>query len=139
MYYYEVCEKYKLEKTKKGDHIILNTVSTYDLSNIADKLKKRIREIDRLINSSLDEVFTGTKGQIKAQELSRKRNLTVLSDEEYHSKLILRSIEDELLKRRRNHSSISTKALNNGGIYTTGIMNQPRVGMGFRGFGGVCL
>ena len=139
MTYYEVCNKYDLEKTSKGNDILVHNISTKRLSNIKVDLKSRIRELNVQIDDLLSKKFTGTDGQIKAQELIRKRELTKLSDEEYYSKRILSKVEDELIKRKRNFNSVSRKALNNGGIYTTGIIPNPRVGMGFRGYSGVCL
>ena len=139
MTYYEVCNKYDLEKTSKGNDILVHNISTRRLSNIKTDLKSRIRELDGRIDDLLSKKFTGTDGQIKAQELTRKRELTRLSDEEYYSKCILTKIEDELIKRKRSFNSVSRKALNNGGIYTTGILHGPRAGMGFKGYSGVCL
>ena len=139
MTYYEVCNKYDLEKTSKGNNVLLNGISTRRLSNIKTSLKLRIRELDGRIDDLLSKKFTGTDGQIKAQELMRKRELTNLSDEEYYSKCILVKVEDELIRRKRNLNSVSRKALNNGGIYTTGILRIPRTGMGFKGYSGVCL
>ena len=139
MTYYEVCNKYKLEKTVKGNDVLLTNVSTKKLSDTKVDLKERIYELNKQIDDLLSKKFAGTDGQIKAQELIRKRKLTKLSDEEYYSKCILTKIENELIKRKRNLNSISRKALNNGGIYTTGTMPNPRVGMGFRGYSGVCL
>lgn len=139
MTYYEVCNKYDLEKTSKGNDILVHNISTKRLSNIKVDLKSRIRELNVQIDDLLSKKFTGTDGQIKAQELTRKRELTRLSDEEYYSKRILSKVEDELIKRKRSFNSVSRKALNNGGIYTTGILHGPRTGMGFKGYSGVCL
>lgn len=140
MTYLEVCNKYHLEKTKKGEHVVLNSVSTDDLESIKSKMKSRIRELDTLISQSLNQKTTAkTKAQQRALELIQKKELTTLSDEEYYSKIIMRAVEDEISRRRRNFVSVSAKALNNGGVYTTGHLVQPRVGMGFHGYGGVCL
>lgn len=139
MHYAEVYTKYNLEKSKKGNNLVLSDISTNDLSELVCKLKTRIRELSKSIDELLDKKFYGTKEQILIQEIPRKRQLTDLSDEEYYSKIILRSIEDELIKRKRNQKIMSVKALNNGGVYTTGTMMKPRVGMGFKGYGGVCL
>ena len=139
MTYYEVCNKYNLEKTSRGNDVLVHNISTKKLSSIKTSLKSRIRYLNNQIDDLLSKKFTGTDGQIKAQELTRKRELTRLSDEEYYSKRILSKVEDELIKRKRNFNSVSCKALNNGGIYTTGIIPNPRVVMGFRGYSGVCL
>ena len=139
MTYYEVCNKYNLEKAARGNSVLITKVSTKKLSNIAVEIKARIRELGYLIDKLLKKTFTGSETYIKARELIRKRELTKLSDEEYYSKLILTKVEDELIRRKRNFNSMPQKALNNGGVYTTGIMSAPRVGMGFRGYSGICL
>ena len=61
-----------------------------------------------------------------------------MSDEEFCVSVIDGILYDEVIKRKRNFD-MSKKALNHGGVYTSATMSIPRAGMGFKGYGGVCL
>ena len=134
----DICKELNIGYNYQGKPVHLNRMS---LSEVEDKrkqlkiyMKKLNSEIDKLLNTHY--VLKYKENQVKEKE--RQKQIKLLSDEEYCISVIDGILYDEVIKRKRNFD-MSKKALNHGGIYTSATMSIPRVGMGFKGYGGVCL
>ena len=109
-----------------------------DLRNTGNTIQNIIHHLDKEIDNIPESNFTkiNSKG-----EVVDNNKLYALTDERYILTKLYNRIYEELIKRKRkSYNSHNQKALNHGGIYYDyAVLEQPRVGMGFRGYRGVSL
>lgn len=132
-----ICTSLNLEYDIYGKPKYLKDISLSDLEEKRKQLKTQAKQINNEINVLLNTHYILKYKDNQEKEKEKQKRLAILSDEEFCINVIDRFLYDEIIRRKR--PDMSTKALNHGGVYTSATMSKPRVGMGFKGYGGICL
>ena len=133
--YKSVCKTYGISVTDCNGKTNFYSLSVSELEDIKRKMRARILEIDKIIDAKMGSKKTKISETFKDDIY---KSLTNLSDEQYNINIVLNDITDELIKRRRTNF-VSQKALNHGGIYTTGDLKLSTCNGKYRPISGVCL
>ena len=133
-----ICTELGVQCNYQGKPEKLSSMSLSTLEEKRNILKSRTRRVNNEIDKLLNTHYVLKYKENKVKEKARQKRLKELSDEDFCISIVSGIICDEIIKRKRNFD-MSKKALNSGGVYTTGTLSKPRVGMGFKGYGGVCL
>lgn len=126
----------------KKDMPSFSKFTTSELENIQIELRSKIKELERESKNllALAEIYEkAITEQQKREGRKLNKELQLLADEEHLITVAEGYVKSAIFKRRRNMLSISSKALNHGGVYADAHFKAPRIGEGFRGYKGVCL
>lgn len=138
--YEEICISFGF---KENDIPDFNRFNTKDLEDIYSNIKSGLFELERQVNDLLylESIYKKAITEEQKREARRiNKELVALGDKIYYINSLRQYVHGCIIKRkRRSVNNVSKLALNHGGVYSDGIMAQPRVGMGFRGYKGVTL